>query len=36
MTLYDLLSYCFNMEGLFYDKKQVELLYEVQQDVELK
>ena len=29
MTLYDILSYCFNMNGIMYEEKQNELLYEI-------
>lgn len=31
--LYELLAWCFNVEGVLYEKKQVELLYEIQKDL---
>lgn len=34
MSIIELISYCFNMEGFYYEKKQAELLYEIQKDFE--
>jgi hypothetical protein len=32
MTLYELLSYCFNTYGIEYDEDQNKLLYEIEKE----
>lgn len=34
MSLYDLFSYCFNMDGIVYENVQNELMYKIQEDVD--
>jgi len=36
MSLYELLALCFDTQGILYEKKQNELLYEIQRDLEVE
>jgi hypothetical protein len=33
MTLYQLFSYCFNMDGINYEYEQNKLLYEIEKEL---
>jgi hypothetical protein len=35
-TIYHILSYCFDTEGILYEKKQNEMLYEILHDYKEK